>query len=325
VQDSSQWRELLGKIIRDTQERQRIANELGISAVTLTRWASGDSRPRPQNLRLLINALPPDHRRAFLELIPEEFGASINEVVDVDRGELEIPSVFYARILSAHCSLPRLLHFNSISDVILQQALKQLDSNRVGMEITVVQCMYPTPEGKIRSLRESIGRGTPPWNRELEQRTLFLGSESLAGYVVSTGRPRAIESRSEGQNLFPARWVEWEESAMAYPIMLSDTSAGCLLISCTQPHYFVSDARQRLVQYYAELLSVAFDMEAFYPLGDIELGRMPGYDLQNEYLATFRQRTSSVMIQKRVSVPEAERMVWQQLEEDLLQAAYAGG
>lgn len=324
MQDSQRWRELLGKIIRDTQEKQRIANELGISSVTLTRWVAGESRPRPQNLRLLINALP-DYRRTFLELIPEEFGSSISEVVDIDKTELEIPSVFYARILNAHCTLPRILHFSSISDVILQQALKQLDPNRVGMEITVVQCMYPTPEGRIRSLRESIGRGTPPWNRELEQRTLFLGSESLAGYVVSTGRARAIQSRSEGENLFPARWVEWEESAMAHPIMLSDTIAGCLLISCTQPDYFVSDARQRLIQHYAELLSVAFDLEAYYPLSSIELGRMPAYDIQRKYLATFRQRTSSMMIQARVSVPEAERMVWRQIEEELLRASYAGG
>ncbi len=87
MQDSQRWRELLGKIIRDTQEKQRIANELGISSVTLTRWVAGESRPRPQNLRLLINALP-DYRRTFLELIPEEFGSSISEVVDVDKTEL---------------------------------------------------------------------------------------------------------------------------------------------------------------------------------------------------------------------------------------------
>lgn len=112
---------------------------------------------------------------------------------------------------------------------------------------------------------------------------------------------------------------------MAHPIMLSDTIAGCLLISCTQPDYFVSDARQRLIQHYAELLSVAFDLEAYYPLSSIELGRMPAYDIQRKYLATFRQRTSSMMIQARVSVPEAERMVWRQIEEELLRASYAGG
>ena len=35
------WREFLGKSIVDPHERQRIANELGVSTVTLTRWSNG--------------------------------------------------------------------------------------------------------------------------------------------------------------------------------------------------------------------------------------------------------------------------------------------
>ncbi len=183
VQDSQKWRELLAKIIKDSHEKQRVANELGVSVITLTRWVSGESTPRPHNLRLLLKALP-EHRKALLETFPEEISLSVDEKVEGEDTGQEIPSVFYARVLNAHCNLPRILHFSSICDVILQQALKQLDPNRVGMEITVVQCMYPSLNGKIRSLRESLGRGTPPWNRELEQRTLFLGAESLSGYVV---------------------------------------------------------------------------------------------------------------------------------------------
>src|SRR5882724_8230734 len=68
----SSWRYLLGKIISDMQERQRIANELGVSTVTLTRWASDVSDPRPQNLRRLLAALP-YHRRVLLDSITQEF------------------------------------------------------------------------------------------------------------------------------------------------------------------------------------------------------------------------------------------------------------
>ena len=39
-------------------------------------------------------------------------------------------------------------------------------------------------DAKIRSLRESLGQGTPPWQADLEQQATFLGAESLAGYVV---------------------------------------------------------------------------------------------------------------------------------------------
>ncbi|QBD78437.1 GAF domain-containing protein [Ktedonosporobacter rubrisoli] len=323
MQDAQKWRDLLGKIIKDPQEKQRIAGVLEVSTVTLVRWANGESKPRPQNLRLLVNALP-SHRQTLLELLPKEFGASFAETVQIDDAEREIPSTFYARVLNAYCTLPRILRFSSVCDVILQQALKQLDPHRVGMEVTVVQCMYPSADGKIRSLRENMGRGTPPWNRELEQKILFLGAESLAGYVVTTGRPLAIQNRSEGRHMFPAQWVEWEESAMAYPIMLGELVAGCLLVSSTQANYFVMEARQKLIQYYAELLSAIFEPDAFYDMGRIELGRMPLYEVQRSLLASFRHRTSEVMVQDHLSLIEAERVVWQQIEEELLRLYIMG-
>jgi len=321
VQDSQKWRELLAKIIKDSHEKQRVANELGVSVITLTRWVSGESTPRPHNLRLLLKALP-EHRKALLETFPEEISLSVDEKVEGEDASQEIPSVFYASVLNAHCNLPRILHFSSICDVILQQALKQLDPNRVGMEITVVQCMYPSLNGKIRSLRESLGRGTPPWNRELEQRTLFLGAESLSGYVVSSGRPLAVPSRQQGLNLFPVQWVEWEESAIAYPIMIADQIAGCLLVSSTQPDYFLSLARQKLVQQYAELLLVAFEPANFYALGSVDLGRMPPYEQQRAHLNNFRQRVADVMIRQHVDVVQAERIVWQLIEDELLQLQF---
>ena len=318
MQDSQKWRDLLGKIIKDSQERQRIANELGVSPVTLMRWVTGESNPRPQNLRLLINALP-EYRQLFLDSIPEELSNALVQGGGEEHLSHEIPSIFYARVLNAHCTLPKILHFSSICDVILQQALKQLDPNRVGMEITVVQCMPLSHDSKVRSLRESMGRGTPPWNRELEQRTMFLGAESLAGYVVASGRMLAIQSRSEAESLFPAQWVEWEESAMAYPIIRSDYVAGCFLVSSTQPGYFLSLPRQTLIQNYAELLSVAFEPNTFYKLQCVELGRMPSYEIQSPHLATFRSRVAEAMVQFRLDIVQAERKVWQQIEEELLQ------
>jgi transcriptional regulator with XRE-family HTH domain len=317
VQDSQKWRQLLGKIIKDTHEKQRIATELGVSVITLSRWASGESTPRLPNFRALIKALP-EHRAALAEALPDEILRSLNEPADIEDTEYEIPSVFYARVLNAHCNLPQILHFSSICDIILQQALKQLDPNRLGMEATIVRCMSPSRNKKIRSLRESLGRGTPPWHRELEQRTLFLGAESLAGYVVSSGRPLPV-NHGDPQNLFPAHWIEHEESAMAYPIMMSDQVAGCLLLSSTEPNYFQSPARQRLVQYYAELLLMAFEPEDFYNLQDIELGHIPSQEVQRSYLASFRQRVAEVMILNRVDVIRAEQIVWQQIEDDLLQ------
>jgi hypothetical protein len=53
MQELASWRELLGKIIADSHERQRIANMLGVNPITLTRWVNNESKPRPQNLRQL--------------------------------------------------------------------------------------------------------------------------------------------------------------------------------------------------------------------------------------------------------------------------------
>lgn len=317
MQEPQNWRELLGKIIRDPQDRQRIATELGISVVTLNRWISGESRPRLQNMRLLLDSLP-EYRQSLLELLPQEFGNAFTEAVVTESADRDIPSVFYARVMNAHCMLPPILHFSSVCDVILQQALKQLDPNRLGMEITVVQCMPPGDDGKIRSVREGLGRGTAPWNRELEERTSFLGAESLAGYVISTGRALAIQSRTEGEHLFPVQWVESEESAMAYPIILANQIAGCMLVSSSQEHFFVSEGRRKLIQHYAELLVIAFEPEQFYDLDQITLGRMPSYEEQEKRLKAVRQLIAKLVISERISLIEAERRVWRDLEQEFL-------
>ena len=43
---SPAWREVLGQIIEDARERQRIASALGINPITLDRWANHTSKPR---------------------------------------------------------------------------------------------------------------------------------------------------------------------------------------------------------------------------------------------------------------------------------------
>lgn len=322
MDDPNKWRELLGKIINDPQERQRIANEVGVSPITLTRWVSGESRPRSQNLRQLLSALP-EQRQAFLELLPKEFEKFMTESADADDVIQGIPSTFYARVLHDHCTLPKALHMSSLCDLILLQALTQLDPNRVGLEITVVRCMHPDSNDKVRSLYECMGRGTAMLDRELEQKGLFLGAESLAGYVVSTGHYRVIHSREEGYHPFPAHWMGWEQSAIAYPIMRANLIAGCLLASSTQPHYFLA-SRQALLQNYTELLSLAFEAEAFYELRNIELGMIPPYNVQLPYISSFRKRVANTMIeatkkQQPLTLSQAELHVWSQLEEELLQ------
>ena len=316
-QEPGDWRELLGTIISNAQDRQRIAQELGVRAITLSRWVRGESEPRPQNLRHLLRVLQPDHRDLLLEMLGEELGESRDAVADdISR---EIPSEFYSRVLSARATTNETLRYWSISSLILQQALGQLDPDRLGLAITIVRCMRSAGEKKIRSLRESVGKGTPPWAGDLEQRGMFLGAESLAGYVVTTCRPAQLQNIQKDGLALPAHQVEHEISAAAHPILYTGRIAGCVLISSTQPDYFVSSARNTLIGNYANLLALAIEPEEFYDPQDIELMIMPPHTLQKEYFANFRHRVTQALKKNMMNNLQAEQYVWEQLEEELLQ------
>src|SRR5579885_2914117 len=119
------WRELLATLIADPQERQRIAEATGVSPITLTRWSSNKSNPRKDNLRPLLEAVA-EYRQQLTELITKEFPDFLKEFPEAET-LMEIPSAFYARVLSAHTSSPPLLRASTICILILQQIVVRLD------------------------------------------------------------------------------------------------------------------------------------------------------------------------------------------------------
>ncbi|GAC1430287.1 MAG: hypothetical protein PVS3B3_19730 [Ktedonobacteraceae bacterium] len=326
MQEAQTWRKLLGTIISNSKEKQRIAVELGVKAITLSRWVSGESDPRLQNLRLLLNVLP-GQREQLLDLIRkeegmEEFSDSINDDTSKD-----IPSEFYSNVFAARASTTENLRYWSICQIILQQALGQLDPDRLGMAVWVVRCMPPSGfYRKVRSLRESVGMGTPPWGGNLEQKAMFLAAESLAGNVVTLCRPAIIEDLDEEHHLLPAARVEYEKSCAIYPILYAGRIAGVFLVSSTQYNHFLSRSRGALVQAYADLLALAFEPEDFYEPEDIALCVLPYHNEQKEHFASFRLLVSNAIKEaaqnnKPISNVEAEMKVWQQLEEKFIQAS----
>ncbi|MBV8822336.1 MAG: GAF domain-containing protein [Ktedonobacteraceae bacterium] len=320
------WRELLGQIIKEPLEKQRLATALKVNTVTLSRWVSGDAKPRQHNLHMLIKSIP-THREQFMTLVAKEFPGFVSMEQGDSQPEQEISSIFYSRVLRANSNLPPVLHFWSLCDIILRQAVEQFDPNRIGVAVIVAQCMPPSHGQPVRSLRELVGRGTPPWNRELQAKATFLGAESLAGYAVATGRPQHEQNLTIKQSLRPFQQTQWEQSAAVYPIMHKERTAGTLIISSTQTDYF-SPARLKLGQDFADLLVLAFKPEEFYDLECIKPEIMPSEDVQRSYLAQFQQRVTAVMIrasrqQQPISSIEAEQLVWQEMEEELLQLAYS--
>lgn len=316
------WRDLLKSIINDPQERNRLSDELGVRSVTLSRWASKETDPRPQNLRHLLAALP-QYREQLLDLIRKEAGFEEFSDAGIDDATSEIPPAFYNSIFTARSSTVDNMRFWSICNLILQQAIGQLDADRLGMAIHVVRCMPPWPaDQKIHSLRESVGIGTPPWTGDLEQKAMFLGAESLCGYVVTLCRPATNQNVEDAHNLIPAHRVEHEKSAAVHPILYAGRVAGCLLVSSTQTNYFLSHTRISLIEHYANLLALAFEPEEFYEPEDIELRYLPDQEIQKKFFADFRHRVANTMIEasrnrRPVNNIQAEKMVWQMLEEEL--------
>ena len=72
MDERAAWRILLGQIISDPQEQQRLAQAVGVLPVTLIRWATSTSRPRQESLHLLIKALP-HYRQQLVASLQEEF------------------------------------------------------------------------------------------------------------------------------------------------------------------------------------------------------------------------------------------------------------
>lgn len=322
------WRELLGQSIENPYERERIAHMLGVSPITLLRWVRQESNPRLQNLQNLFDALP-QHRELLLALVQEEFKGFSMPAKDAagENVPAEIPAEFYTRVFRTFATIPRVLRFASLCDLILQQALEHLDPQRRGLAVIIARCMPPSHGHKVRSLRECAGRGTLPWGNHLEQQGTLLGSESLAGYSVSSHRLVTNPNLRDEHGIYPGYRGEWEESAAAAPIRRGDRVAGAFLVSSIRTNYFPPD-RLALIQGYADLLSLAFEPEAYYDQDCIELWSLPPYPVQRPYFLGFRQRIISVMAQaaqnqQPLDFTQAEQFVWQSIEDELIALAAA--
>jgi len=357
MQEPRQWRELLGIIIDTPTEKQRLAHTLGIDPLTLMHWIYGESYPRPQQLYQLLAALPdyaedlaPFFRDAYtyivttrVEALSKDMPPEMNELLrGVDKPALplkmkgfesfnalpeedeedEISSVFYARILSIIGSTPQSLRFSSLTTATLQQALTQLDPQKKGLLLTLMRCMPPR-EDKIRSLRTAMGMGTPPWSNDLMQHTCFVGAHSMAEHAVTTGRPAAVNLPGTDDTPLSIEDMGAEASVAVCPILRAHEIAGCLLISSTQYGFF-TEPRLALLSRYADLLALVFEPDEFYDLQQIELRKVLPSEQQRAVLATFRRRVSALLTEslqdgRPMSVTQAELLVWQQLEDELLQ------
>jgi hypothetical protein len=320
-EDLPKWQDILHKIIQSKKELQRLATALGVNAITLNRWAKGESQPHSVHLINLVKLVQSDDREELLAALQIAY-PDIQEKFQEESAQT-IPAAFFRKILKDRATFIDNLRPWQLSANVIDEAIQLLDPYKAGMAITPVLCMPPVNH-RIRSLREQGGRGTFPWTADLEHKSIFLGMNCLAGYVVQNNRPASVRN-VQNEKYIPvfAHPENLEVSAAACPIWLEGKVAGCLLAASAKASHF-TQARMDLLISFAHIFSLALNKNDFYEHSLIQLRYVPMPRIQHPYLKTFRQRVNQLMTASDVTQPplsnvDAEIRAWQSLEEELLQ------
>ena len=319
MQEYQTWRELLAASLKNPREQRRIARITKADNEMLLAWSRNTRSPDVGQLHALLKAMP-QHQMLLRILIVEEF-----EDFDEERDDAPTQAslmAFSSHLLELSATVPEQSRFWSICTTVLSEALQQLDPDQLGISISIVQCM-PSQAGIISYLRESITLGSTPWFEQIQARTRFLGAESLAGAVVSSGLIQVITNSNQEQQL-AINLPEHTVSAVALPITYGKRVAGCFLLASTQTGYFSSTARQELIENYRAMLTLAFSPDNFYEPAQIMLQTMPAFQEQQPYLSAFQQRIAATLktafsTNRIISYLEAQQHVCSQIAEELAQ------
>lgn len=316
------WQAVLQKIIRIPGEKQRLIAALKINPMTLNRWLKAEYQPNRNHLIALLEHVPPQFRQELQDAIVIEH-PEFEEWVPQETLEF-ISSPFYLDILETRAVIMEAIRNHEIIEKTLKEVLVQLDPMRLGMAVTLAQCMPPQADGKIHSLRERIGRGSPPWTTDLDNLSIFLAMESLAGYVVQNQHSASIEDISK-EKIIPAYQTEHEVSAAAAPIMFEGKIAGCLLVSSTEINHFTQH-RMSMLNSFSNLISLGLSPHEFYPHELIQLGiqRYKSAEEQRGILLTFRQRVREKVLENNrnhsmMTYQQGEECVWAEFEAEVIQ------
>jgi transcriptional regulator with XRE-family HTH domain len=324
------WRTALKRIIESgrseqerTAERARIARAINVSPRTLDRYMSGESTPPAARRQLLLEAIPPNSRATFADLLHQEFPERTTPppAVTPPPTEQELPSVFIMTLVRGACMTPDVLRPLSQEQLIFQQLTGRLDPHHTGTAFLLYQCQA-TPKQQVYALREIYQAGTGPW-RDLpfRQQKPFVGIESLAGQAILSLQPEVARPTQ-----LAALHLKGVQQAIAYPIQRAGRSAGVLVACSIHPDHFNSPRRRQDLLEYSWLIALTvFEPNDFYTQEQIALRQMPSYHYQERLLLLTDQVRARLMREAEqaghpIPVQEAEEAIYQrlaQLEEGL--------
>ena len=92
------WQSILQQILKTPGEQQRMAVSIGLSQMTLMRWAKGESNPQRPHLTRLVQFIPPAYRDQMLEALEATYPDT--HTWQKDESAENIPSEFIAQLLN---------------------------------------------------------------------------------------------------------------------------------------------------------------------------------------------------------------------------------
>src|SRR5947199_9634436 len=101
---SPTWQSILQQVLKTPGEQQRIAVAIGLSQMTLTRWAKGESNPQRPHLTRLVQVVQPSFRDELLAALETDY-SDIHSWLKDDSSE-QIPSEFISQLLSVRTTTP---------------------------------------------------------------------------------------------------------------------------------------------------------------------------------------------------------------------------
>ncbi len=308
----SPFSSLLRHILRhDRTEIARVARDLEVAEITVYRWMNGSSEPRAMHLKRLPEVFA-EHRGNLTYAINQTFPGVLDPP---SLGIREVRKDIYRRVFDLITTTPEDdARYWQVTQAVFEYALLHLDSDRRGLSITYANLM-PSHEDGIHSLREAAMRGNYPWPFSLESRA-YLGSTTLAGTAAMLQRLQTWDNLGNEERL-QVDIDEHERSAAACPVMYAGRISGVLIISSTQTGFFADPMACQAVTEYAQLLTLAFHNEDFYPCSLLNLRPMPDVKWQRAEIGrSYVNRIITYARKHMIARHDAEQYILVEMERE---------
>jgi transcriptional regulator with XRE-family HTH domain len=260
------WRQIIDRL--SAKEKKQLAETVGVTYTTVTRWASGESSPKQaQMIRRLAKLEVQGLEEAVRER--EEFSYAF-EFPDEDN-DLQVPVSWLIEVLSRRASTANFLRLYAIHKYVYRNALELLDPREEGMMMLFIECAAPQNE-KVTELLVHRGRGTgPSWGLKQIEHEFSLGRDTLCGLAISTGHATFYQEVAAPELRLPIVDAGLVQSIGVFPMLLSgEFVGGALFVASVRPDFFTVP-RRAFLETCANMMALGITEEQFYAHDRIEL------------------------------------------------------